>query len=1263
MVMALAALLYLRWADFQEAEQEAIAAFDGTEYDPALPASLHWRLWHLFPPFDLKPLLAERLPDALERLNNDRHNALATHLHRIAPVVKRLGRLSPQSLDVLIHGLAEQSFETPTDRRALLNVLDSVLNKASHRYSGEHRTPDSIAQLLVELAAPNPGDRIYDPCFGSAGLLTAAYDYVLRDKTGGFSRTDTPPLAVFGVERNLEAYAIGLTRLALAGIDDPQLELGNSLERLPSDNLERDGFDVVLANPPWNMRINAEGIRHFPVRTTDSTGLFVQHALSHLRPKGRAVIVVPQGVLFRGGSEQHLRRMLLEQHTVEAIISLPEKVFMPYTAVRASILVLQRGGSTTDIRMVDGSSLFSESRRSEGPRLIRPAVKEFLDRVWNPRGDECSWRISVESLAGSDWDFTPRRRDQSGLLGVLDALRSEVSVLPLKECCQILSGRAIRSSDLVDGPMGEEPIPYIRIKDVQRGQATKGSSWLSPDAVASVDVRLKLRAGDVLLSKSGAIGKVGVVRNGGVGAIAANGFHTLRPDRDRLDPHFLLAYLDSSECRSWLDDRAVGSAIRRLSRRALEELPVPLPPLQLQQRVAETYREHGVDALAFLAQLLTEGERDPIAEWVEKAIGSLPPNTDSIHDPLDLTHLDRLAAEVQPFRNEAAHGRSGESPLMAWVLSFNESVSRLRGVRNVPRGPGLLSVLQESARGLRDTLLTIKGHLPNEARARTLTKFVADWLDMACSALLNDVKLIFTTGVEWLPAGELGAIPLQVHNRGPLPLRDFRITTDPDWGEDAFDYLAENGMVQFDLTGIGPKVAGDFTISVSWTGSTLDGRRVSGVREMAFEVRDTDSQGGDDQVDLGGSPYVCGDPVRPERNDVFFGREELLDQIRRQIVESGNVVLLEGNRRSGKSSILWHLEGPKAIPGWMGIYCSLQGTVGSPKGAGVPTVEVFREISDSIAKRLRTLGGETPLPDGTVLPPDKEFGIARARREGIHEASAFSDFRDYAEVALKKLAEHGLGLLLMLDEFDKLQEGIDSGVTSPQVPENIRFMVQTYPRFSAILTGSRRLKRLREEYWSALFGLGTRFGITSLSDEAARRLVTEPVKGRLTYSREAVERAISLTAGQPFLLQCLCNRVFDMVAQLKIRSVTLDHVDKAGNVLVEENEHFAKLWDYARSDRRRFILALFHREAGNSDPLRLGVIQERLVSHGIEVDDETLIADLEFLRDLELIDLVGEPSGGHYVLSIPLMGMWIEKHQDFSAIRSRGRAETEDQHG
>ena len=395
---------------------------------------------------------------------------------------------------------------------------------------------------------------------------------------------------------------------------------------------------------------------------------------------------------------------------------------------------------------------------------------------------------------------------------------------------------------------------------------------------------------------------------------------------------------------------------------------------------------------------------------------------------------------------------------------------------------------------------------------------------------------------------------------------------------------------------------------------------------------------------------------------MFFGREDLLEQIRRQIIQSGNVVLLEGNRRSGKSSVLWHLEGVNAVQGWLGVYCSLQGAEGSKDGVGVPTVEVFREMAICIAKSLRNLGGETPLPDGSALPRGQRLGIAKACRGGISEESPFSDFRDYVEITLERLGEYDLNLLIMLDEFDKLQEGIDSGVTSPQVPENIRFLVQTYPRFSAILTGSRRLKRLREEYWSALYGLGTRFGVTSLPEEPARLLVTEPVKGYLTFAREAANRAIYLTAGQPYLLQCLCNRIFDIAAQLKTHSVTLDLVDQASDALVEDNEHFASLWDYAWSDQRRFILYLCHKEVSGPDSLRLGVIQERLITYGIEVDDDSLITDLEFLRELELIDLIGDASGGRYILSIPLMGTWIERQQDFEAVLSKARSETEDQY-
>ncbi|MEW6406831.1 MAG: N-6 DNA methylase, partial [Chloroflexota bacterium] len=313
--VALAALIYLRWVDFQDAEQEAIAAFDDTDYKPLLPASLHWRSWHMFHPQKIKELLSDWLSDKLEWLNNYRHNSLATQLYRISPAVKRLGRLSPQSLHKIICWLADQPFETPRDRYALLDILDSVLDKILDRYSGQFRSPASITRLLVEIAAPTAGDRVYDPCFGLAGLLTTASDYVLRKDKNRFSHNGAPSLTIFGVELNPDAYVIGLTRLALAGIDDPQLELGDSLERTPFNNPQRDGFDLVLADPPWGMRATTAGIDHFPVFTTDVTGLFIQHALSQLRLDGRVVIIVPQGFLSRSGPEKRLRRMLLEQHT------------------------------------------------------------------------------------------------------------------------------------------------------------------------------------------------------------------------------------------------------------------------------------------------------------------------------------------------------------------------------------------------------------------------------------------------------------------------------------------------------------------------------------------------------------------------------------------------------------------------------------------------------------------------------------------------------------------------------------------------------------------------------------------------------------------------------------------------------------------------------------------------------------------------------------------------------------------------------------
>lgn len=1282
LLAALAALIFLRWADFQEAELEAIAAFDETDYAPVLSAGLHWRTWHEFFGEDLPFFLNEQLLPALERLSNSRHSRLATYLHRMAPVVKKTADLPTRVLGSLLDWLAAQPFETPADRKAIRKVFDRLLETIHDKHTDRWRTPEAVSRLMVALAGPNGGERVYDPCFGSAGLLTAACEHAGASARHHFYRIPGPPLDIFGVELDRATYLMGLTRLILTGIDDPRLELGNSLERPVSDNMQQDGFDVVLANLPVGKCAEAVGLGHFPVKTSDVAGLFIQHVLSHLRPEGRAVVVVPQGFLFRSGPEQRLRRYLIEQHLVEAVIALPRISFAPYTSIRSGLLVLGRNGPTRQIRMADAESLFSKGSGDQAVMLHENRTAEFIRCLRSPEPEPYGWDMDVTSLARVAWDFTPKRRDRSELDRILASLKDKVEISPLEKLCHIMAGRSGKalnihenkavaahkipmptSSAYSDRPENEERMPYVRINDIQHGWVNKVSAWITSQGGEHKDSRRKLKSGDILVSKSGMIGKAGMVRNGGIGGIASSSLVVLRPDSSRLDPHFLLACLKSNDVCDWLNDQSRGTTIRYLTLRAFRELNLPVPPIQIQQRVVEQCRDGNTDAISFLVQLLTRGENDPVTEWLDGALRVMGAQTGLDHEDADVTilmHPKFFGENFTALHNQLVHRESDQNPLTAWIIALHPAVDVLRSTREVPPGPAYYSLLQQAEKALRKAERCLTGYMPAETRARELTRAVLECIEKAGKRLSSDVSLSISSDVSALTSGSTVSVDVMFRNSGPLPLREVQASTTPEWGEGRIGYLPEQGKKSLTFSGITPKHAGVFSLRFSWSVLAFDGRLINGDSEIAFNLVAPQPVEGIDVPGHGGSPYVCGDPVRPERKDVFFGREELLNQIRRQIIQTGNVVLLEGNRRAGKSSILWHLAGTNAIPGWLGVYCSLQGAEGSRHGLGVPTVEVFREMAKSMAQAIQTMGHDTPLPGGAFLRKDEKIGIAKACRKGIGDETPFSDFREYVETVLEWMDKYDLGLLLMLDEFDKVQEGIDSGVTSPQVPENIRFLVQTYPRFSAILTGSRRLKRLREEYWSALYGIGTRFGVSSLPEKDARRLIVEPVRNRLAYSTDAVDQTIYLTAGQPYLLQCLCNRIFDMAARIKVRSVSLDFVNQAGDALVEDNEHFASLWDYAETDRRRFILMLCHRAASGPDPLQLGVLQEYLLNHGVEVGDESLMSDLEFLRELELVALTGSVTGGCYSLAIPLMGIWIERQQDLAVLLNRARSEMED---
>jgi type I restriction enzyme M protein len=1341
--VAFAALVFLRWADFEEAEREAIAAFEDVDFEPKVPSRFRWCDLQERP-FEPERMIRQLLV-AVRHFANSRNQMIASAAHQAVPAIDKLSRIPAEAFARMVEWLAHQPFETPADRRAIRDVLDEVLRSNTDRFAGEYFTPPQIAALMVEIVGPRQGESVYDPCFGFAGLLTTAMDSARPTKNAA-SVANGQPLRLNGMEINSEAFVIGITRLGLSGISDSHLVHGNSLME-PERYHSTEGFDVVLANPPWGMKIDLHGQEErYPIPTKDSSSLFLQHALSKLRPGGRCVMVVPPSLLFRGGREQHLREWLLHEHRVEAIVAMPKGAFSPHTSIETCILLIRKGGSTKRVRMVKPSLDKHEiSERLAGSFL---EYGEILDAVQSSKTDNLhSWDVTISEIAENEYDLTPKRRNRSGLERILDSIPKEAEVRLLGECCDIMTGRNIRANDLMQSPpksnyepsgqtlfpdvereeinpqrpfdFADKPVPYVRIKDVEKGQATRGSSWLMPAVASTIDEKCRLYAGDILLSKSGTIGKAGIVRDGAVGAIAASGFFVLRVKEGTIDPHYVLAYLQGSEANAWMEDRSRGSAAKNLSVSAIKDLPLALPPLQIQQRIADRHRQFGVDALTYLAELLSEDDSQSLAselnDWMSSRLRSVEGYEGDLASGKVLELLEDVAGSECPVRvckeckhpyhldytsnylngpenysagisthclacwldvgpgSDTVESLGEQSPLVPWALAFCEAAQPLRGVSKIPDPAALISVLQSIEVRLFQSTHYIEGNLPNQERAKRLTLRVLNMIDSYTKHLVADFQIV--TNVVNATEGEDGTLRLQltVENKGRVPLRDVSFTVNPPMTAvlpSEITFFSPGNVVELEFEGRDQSHSDDTVTalrwsdpewSLNWTARNLAGNLTADKRELGIEFGKFElEQGTVNELPtepLKRSPYITGNPVKVDREDVFVGRDQLLDDIRNQIGDSGNVALLEGNRRAGKSSILWHLEGCESIPGWIGVYTSFQGTEGDSeeKAKGVPTVEVFRGIAIETAKSIQRNVGEVLLPDGSKLKRSKP-GIVDSVRAAIKDDAPFTYFREYMEVLLDWLESRNLRLLLLLDEFDKLQEGIDSGITSPQVPENLRFLLQSESRLTAILTSMKRFRRIREEYFSALYGLGTPFDVTSLSKEDARTLVTKPVAGQLVYAPNAIARAIHLVAQQPYLLQCLCESIFRTAKSTGVRSITTDHVNDAAKEVLK-NRHFNDLFNYAGTDRRRFILALCHREADGPDPLRLQVIREKLSAHGMEVPEEDLTADLEWLTDLELLDFSGANDGESYSLTVPLMGLWIDT-LDYTGLMSKARAES-----
>lgn len=1154
----------------------------------------------------------------------------------------------------ILEWLKDLNLSTPEGRRCASDAFEDALRVAVARWGkelGKFITPAPVARLMLDLADIGSGMSIYDPCFGVGELLVGAARR-LRETTGPIV---VPQFVISGFETSRLAHRVAECRLVLAGFDGINLRHDDALKVRGGAGT---GFDRILASPPWG---------------SDAEDRFLQHAMANLRPEGRAVILLPERTLI-GPESMERRKELLSDYRVDGVVALPAGALDPFTRLASRLVVFSRADPSESVPFVtvgpaawkalpegalDGDDGPTEGAQFAGGEwLPNSSILEIIGAESGIPGGRAATGAKVSSvprpvLVQGDHELVAKDTGSAALDAQINQLVTVDRTVEVKQLAEVAT---VHTSPVSRTGEGEVLGTVLLPTDVADNRLDPSADLTDEDR-ARITGDDYLRVGDVVVPLSDTIGNIRLVNDsdtfvGYDGVVAGPDIAVVRV-QDGLRPQYLAALLRSPAYGFWLTGHADGSP-RRLSIDVLKTLQVPVPPVSMQDDVVKEVSNLRADVLALLYRLIAGTAQHPVTRWLEGPFARYLATGRLRDKPSGRDAIATFSLDIRLLGQSAGSADDDRSIGGRWLKPAWRAAAALDDFGSVPAGTGRLVILEHAAAKLREAIGTLDR--TNETigvRLRSVTWALIGFVEEEIHALQRKGSLEIAAVPPEVQAGTADEVRLQVINSSPVPLRNVRVTArqaDRTVVREEVSYLAEGHRHEFPVVVRAQDDTKPWQIDVAWRARRLDATQVRGEKQVSVLVRSSDDDAAD-AGDLGASPYIVGNPV--DRDEMFFGRDGIMDRIRRHLGgDRANVILLEGNRRTGKTSILKQLGKEDALPGWIPVYCSFQDL------DSMATPNVFRLLAKQTGWALADAGIETWIPDLPEPAAGRPFKLAFLSEV----RAAFSDDHPYETLALYLSAAveavQPRRILLMLDEFDKLQEGIDGGITSSQVPENIRHLLQHQPGLGAIITGSRRLKRLREEYWSALFGFGHRIGVSALPEAEARRLVTEPVAPRIRYLPQARDRLVTLCARHPFLIQSLCSRVFDLAAAGSERTITSDVVERAATEMVRDNEHFQTLWGYAGSERRRLILALSHRLADSADAVNLDLISMKIAEQGVPVrDDKALADDLTELRELELLEIDETYRGGTYRLSIPLMRKWLRLNVDFADLVKRARRE------
>ncbi len=413
-------VLFLKYLDDYETDKTAAAQLDGKSYTRLIDDNYRWSEWAApktgAGSIDYK--VAMTGDDLLDFVNRQLFPHLAGFKQSAdnpRSIAYKIGEIFSELRNKLQSGYAlrdvvdkvdELEFLSNEDKHELSSLYEDKIKNMGNagRNGGEYYTPRPLIKSIVKVINPQIGESVYDAAVGSAGFLCEAYDHMRNAKELSAAEYEALQTRTFiGKEKKSLAYVIGIMNMILHGVEAPNIVHTNTLNENIADIEQKDRVDVVLANPPFGGKERPEIQENFPIKTSETAYLFLQHFIKKLKAEGRCGIVIKNTFLSNtDNASVALRKQLLEECNLYAVLDLPGGAFIG-TGVKTVVLFFEKGKPTENVwyyQLNVGRNMGKTNPLNERD------LSEFVETAKTQALSDNSWLVDVVDINAETWDLT-----------------------------------------------------------------------------------------------------------------------------------------------------------------------------------------------------------------------------------------------------------------------------------------------------------------------------------------------------------------------------------------------------------------------------------------------------------------------------------------------------------------------------------------------------------------------------------------------------------------------------------------------------------------------------------------------------------------------------------------------------------------------------------------------------------------------------------------------------------------------------------------